>query len=638
MEMEQQWTQALHDCTKRKEWTEVRDFVDRNAVLFGNSDSSNEEHGEGEYALYVQFRALVTKILDALLSELGCKSDDDELKLANWLRRPDGPRDETAKKVLEDLLAIDDFGAFARMMRRRNDELELGDAAELEREMLDAKDAKGGPASPLGAKHTVFSDSDAGNTPVHHPGLRKHAPDLWEGAFESTEAANRDFEVQHATALSVLDAARTGTLPAKEKPFVGWAEAFVAVAREVDGALWRDDPRRAKRLAGALARQRFAVELAVAQSAVFEDRAARAEAARAAAVGGDDERSGRVAAALDRCDTLQRAVAVARGKCVRNAGVSDANLELGYLTIKSLLHNREDLPSHADDIHGALANAQASAARGDAAGPGGDGDDDDGPASAASLAAVAADLVSWCALEAELGTVQKRLNGMLGEDGDAASEQAKAAALWKLAAARGAAEEEEPAAPAEDYHAWHELLDLNTNYLYYHNSETGESSWEAPESFLPLDEAVKAAAIQAEEQAAAYRDAAGADFFDDDPTADNGNSFSWSGYVAHGTVVSEVAEAKDAKDEPPASKAPESFRGLSVDTRELPPSPKRVAPPPPIGLPSPSPAAGRKMSTWGKRLPSLPPATGMACLSPKAFSRLQGALPKWENGDSAKEG
>ena len=246
--------------------------------------------------------------------------------------------------------------------------------------------------------------------------------------------------------------------------------------------------------------------------------------------------------------------------------------------------------------------------------------------------------MSWCALEAELGTVQKRLNGMLGEDGDAASEQAKAAALWKLAAARGAAEEEAPAAPAEDYHAWHELLDLNTNYLYYHNSETGESSWEAPERFLPLDEAVKAAAIQAEEQAAAYHDAAGVDFFDDDPTADNGNSFSWSGYVAHGTVVSEVAEAKDAKDEPPASKAPESFRGLSVDTRELPPSPKRVAPPPPIGLPSPSPAAGRKMSTWGKRLPSLPPATGMACLSPKAFSRLQGALPKWENGDSAKEG
>ncbi|KAH8045504.1 hypothetical protein JL722_14193 [Aureococcus anophagefferens] len=571
--MEQQWTQALHDCTKRKEWTEVRDFVDRNAVLFGNSDSSNEEHGEGEYALYVQFRALVTKILDALLNELGCKSDDDEMKLANWLRRPDGPRDETAKKVLEDLLAIDDFGAFARMMRRRNDELELGDAAELEREMLDAKDAKGGPASPLGAKHTVFSDSDAGNTPVHHPGLRTHAPDLWEGAFESTEAANRDFEVQHATALSVLDADRTGTLPAKEKPFVGWAEAFVAVAREVDGALWRDDPRRAKRLAGALARQRFAVELAVAQSAVFEDRAARAEAARAAAVGGDDERSGRVAAALDRCDTLQRA--------------------LGYLTIKSLLHNREDLPSHADDIHGALANARASAARGDAAGPGGDGDDDDEPGSAASLAAVAADLVSWCALEAELGTVQKRLNGMLGEDGDAASEQAKAAALWKLAAARGAAEEEAPAAAAEDDHAWHELLDLNTNYLYYHNSETGESSWEAPESFLPLDEAVKAAAIQAEEQAAAYHDAAGVDFFDDDPTADNGNSFSWSGYVAHGTVVSEVAEAKDAKDERRRPRRP-SFRGLSVDTRELPP--------------------------------------------PKAFSRLQGALPKWENGDSAKEG
>ncbi|KAH8064512.1 hypothetical protein JL722_1388 [Aureococcus anophagefferens] len=289
-----------------------------------------------------------------------------------------------------------------------------------------------------------------------------------------------------------------------------------------------------------------------------------------------------------------------RRRARREQGVS-ANLELGYLTIKSLLHNREDLPSHADDIHGALANARASAAP-RRRGPGGDGDDDDEPGSAASLAAVAADLVSWCALEAELGTVQKRLNGMLGEDGDAASEQAKAAAVE--ARPRGAAGKSaggggggrpRVARAAGSQHELFVLPQLGDGRVVVGGA--GE---------LPAARRGRQGRGDPGRGAgAAYHDAAGVDFFDDDPTADNGNSFSWSGYVAHGTVVSEVAEAKDAKDEPPASKAPESFRGLSVDTRELPPSPKRVAPPPPIGLPSPSPAAGRKMSTWGKRLPRL---------------------------------
>ena len=68
--------EALHRYVSEGQWSEVSHFVDRNAVLFGGS-STEKEHGEGEYALYVQFRSLVTKILDALLSELGCKSDDD---------------------------------------------------------------------------------------------------------------------------------------------------------------------------------------------------------------------------------------------------------------------------------------------------------------------------------------------------------------------------------------------------------------------------------------------------------------------------------------------------------------------------------------------------------------------------------
>ena len=270
--------EALHRYVSQGQWSEVSQFVDRNAVLFGGSDSTEEEHGEGEYALYVQFRSLVAKVLDSLLEELGCRSEADEARLAIFLRETaespaSGPREEMAKRVLQDLLDIDDFAAFARMMRGRNDELEAGEAVELERQLSAAADAKacGTPKkSPVGAKHSVFSDSDAGLTPVNTPGggVDRRRSALWEEAFESAEAANDDFALQHATALSLLEADASGSLPERDRPFVGWAQALVAVASEMDGALWAREPRRARRLHADLVRQRFAVELGVAQAAV----------------------------------------------------------------------------------------------------------------------------------------------------------------------------------------------------------------------------------------------------------------------------------------------------------------------------------------------------------------------------------
>ncbi|EGB03508.1 hypothetical protein AURANDRAFT_67941 [Aureococcus anophagefferens] len=169
--MEDEWMEALHRYVSEGQWSEVSHFVDRNAVLFGGS-STEKEHGEGEYALYVQFRSLVAKVLDSLLEELGCRSEADEARLAIFLRETaespaSGPREEMAKRVLQDLLDIDDFAAFARTMRARNDELETGEAVELERQLSAAADAKARatPETPLGAKHSVFSDSDADLTP-----------------------------------------------------------------------------------------------------------------------------------------------------------------------------------------------------------------------------------------------------------------------------------------------------------------------------------------------------------------------------------------------------------------------------------------------------------------------------------------
>ncbi|KAH8047920.1 hypothetical protein JL721_12080 [Aureococcus anophagefferens] len=255
--MEDEWMEALHRYVSEGQWSEVSHFVDRNAVLFGGS-STEKEHGEGEYALYVQFRSL---------------------------------------------------------RQRRGSH---------------ARDHAGG-------------------------GVDWQWSTVWEE--ESAEAANDDFELQHATALSLLEAHERGALPDKDRPFVGWAQALVAVASEMNGLHWAQEPRGARRLHSDLVRQRFAVELRVAQETAFEDSAARAEA--------------------------------------------------------------------------------------------------------------------------ELGTVQKRLHGMLGDDG--ASDQAKAAAVWKLAARRGAddkaAEDEGPKDGAYDAGGgavssdgdvlWHEFLDLDTNYCYY---------------------------------------------------------------------------------------------------------------------------------------------------------------------------
>ncbi|KAH8051142.1 hypothetical protein JL720_15204 [Aureococcus anophagefferens] len=407
--------------------------------------------------------------------ELGCRSEADEARLAIFLRETaespaSGPREEMVKRVLQDLLDIDDFAAFARTMRARNDELETGEAVELgascrrRRRQRDAGDAARRQA--LG-----FQRQRRGSHARDHAGAGSTGNGRRSGRRPSrAEAANDDFELQHATALSLLEAHERGALPDKDRPFVGWAQALVAVASEMNGLHWAQEPRGARRLHSDLVRQRFAVELRVAQEAAFEDSAARAEAAQSAAVGGDDERSACVAAALARCETLRGAVAVARGRCVRNGAVRDANLELGYLTIRGLLHRREDLPSHATEIYDALtsrAEAEAEAhRRGDAAGPDGDGDGD------------------------------------IGDIGDGR----RGASAGAVAIASG---------PRRLF------LDLDTNYCYYVNTATGESQWNPPDEFLPLDESVRSPAGLAEEQAAAYHaEAAHAAYKEELPTSE----------------------------------------------------------------------------------------------------------------------
>lgn len=408
--MAELWATALHNYVIEGGWRGVQQFIEENALLFGPDNGEvSGEFGEGEYALFMKFREVAAQTLDGLLRELGCSSSEEEEALASWLREhaslssssSSGPREEMARAVLHDLMSVDDFASFVRMMRRRNDEIENLEAL---------------AAAQADSKHPEEAATDR----------------------------NEDWELQLAIAHSIVSASEAGKLGPHEEPYVGWAKVVVDLAsRSHDPELDRD-------LYAELEVQRFKVELSIAQRTVFEERSARAEAARAAISEEGGSRDALIKATLARCDDLQRQVAVSRGACVRDSTVSDANLEMAYLLVKNLFSKRQDLAEHASEIFDALRapapDPSLSRIRHDL------GTED--PGSTQASAGIVFDLVRWCALEAEVATVRRRLDSILAAQ----------------------SEDDEVQPPG----VWNEYIDAATNCSYFVNSATGESQWDRP--------------------------------------------------------------------------------------------------------------------------------------------------------------
>ncbi|KAJ1454962.1 hypothetical protein M885DRAFT_520870 [Pelagophyceae sp. CCMP2097] len=591
-EMTEVWACALREFLEHG-WQPIADFVDANSTLFGAEDENGlvGEFGEGEFECFQAYQRLAAQTTDQVLKDVGCNSARDEARFCAWLSKHAnangvGPREATARAVLRDVIAVVDFEAFVRMMRQRSRDLESEDvdATHPNKSHVDAlKDAlarrnaepKECPNSPnrrtSWAKHSLFSPTDT--TPTARRARRRADAAADGEASDDDEPLSDRWALQKATAMSLLASHEAGKLPQAEAPYVAWAAALVASssdggAEEAVERLLSSDPDGAESVHRGLLEHKFAISLAVAQRTAFSERADRADKAKQTASssgGGDDAR---VDAALARCDELQRAAAVSRGACVRERAVRDGNLERGYLTVKSLLQSRVDLTLHASTIYAALYDVE-------------DNGRSNAPGEPSAGSTLPLDMVRWCALEAELGTVQRRIESLLGDAstgrGSGVASTPQGYPLSPVAYKRKCA-----GAPI-----WHELLDLTTHFLYYVNAETGASQWEQPdEAFLPLDPSVLDAVRQ--------DDAFGAEA-ESKPQAES----------KHGVKTDEIEK-------------PGAFNhlfDLSVDTAG---AQSVEAAPPPQGLPAALPTWGRRLSP----LPTLRPLDGAAVPGMPALSNL----------------
>ena len=107
-------------------WTvPVMSFVDAHCASFDGADENKLHYTQ----LHADFCALVERLLEAHLAEIGLTAEDFAAVCA---QAPRGSGLHSA--VFEQLLALDDFVTFKALMRKRNTELELEAVRELQRE------------------------------------------------------------------------------------------------------------------------------------------------------------------------------------------------------------------------------------------------------------------------------------------------------------------------------------------------------------------------------------------------------------------------------------------------------------------------------------------------------------------------
>ena len=134
---------------KGPEWAvPVWDFIDDNCIVFDSEDENKLAYID----IFNAFREMVDSLLGMHLANMGCGAEDFAA-LCNQYSTTDAGRE-----VLEQILAVDDFVSFKKMMSKRNMELELESLKALQNlsEKLEDEAANGEAPPPEQAEEDDF--------------------------------------------------------------------------------------------------------------------------------------------------------------------------------------------------------------------------------------------------------------------------------------------------------------------------------------------------------------------------------------------------------------------------------------------------------------------------------------------------
>lgn len=101
---------------KGPEWAlPVMSFIDENCIIF----DSEEENKLAYMDIYAAFRMMVESLMELHLQDMGCTTEQFAQLCATC------GSTNVGREVVEQILAVDDFVSFKKMMVKRNMELEL---------------------------------------------------------------------------------------------------------------------------------------------------------------------------------------------------------------------------------------------------------------------------------------------------------------------------------------------------------------------------------------------------------------------------------------------------------------------------------------------------------------------------------
>ena len=272
---------AVHQYIHASEWsTVIGTFCDSHCSLFARESGAcsrnslqTEAYDHGTWKCFCEFRQMAEALLEGLLGELGVSPEGFVEALQKYCIIPsNGPREETIKDLLSQLLLLDDYEAFVKHMEFRNAELEALEYNEITKNRHTAEGNKSPsswttsfsqPVKAIGrtlvkvgtamvgagdeeeesATNSEYSDNgddkdnddgdESGDEDAMHLDRNRNASS--SPHVESTGLAGDDeWKLQLNMALSLKEAAKTGILTDKEASLLGWADAIIDLQQQRD--------------------------------------------------------------------------------------------------------------------------------------------------------------------------------------------------------------------------------------------------------------------------------------------------------------------------------------------------------------------------------------------------------------------